>query len=109
MMGPMQTRDTKLFHYGINLEKRVRASNPLRRIDKLVDFSFVRERVKGLYGHDGHESEDPIVVMKLMLLLFLDDVGSERELMQIVNERMDYLWFLRFDLDEEVPHHSVLS
>src|SRR5262247_2556178 len=109
MMGPTQQRESKLFHYGVNLEKRVRSNNPLRRIEEAVDFSFVREAVKSFYGSDGHESEDPIVVMKLMLLLFLDDVGSERELMQIVNERMDYLWFLRFDLDDEAPNHSVLS
>ena len=91
-MGPSQERETKLFHYGINLEKRVRPNNPLRQIDAVVDFRFVRDEVKELYGSDGHESEDPIVIMKLMLLLFLDNVSSERELMRIVAERMDYLW-----------------
>jgi len=109
MMGPSQERETKLFHYGINLEKRVRSNNPLRQVDAVVDFRFVRDEVKDLYGSDGHESEDPIVIMKLMLLMFLDNVSSERELMRIVGERMDYLWFLRFDLDDEIPNHSVLS
>lgn len=108
-MGPSQERETKLFHYGINLEKRVRANNPLRAIEEVVDFRFVREKVRGLYGKDGHESEDPIVIMKLMLLLFLDNIGSERELMRIVGERLDYLWFLKMDLDDEIPNHSVLS
>jgi transposase len=75
----------------------------------VVDFSFVREAVKHLYGNDGHESEDPIVIMKLMLLLFLENISSERELMRIVGERIDYLWFLKMDLDDEIPHHSVLS
>jgi transposase len=109
MMGAIQQRDSKLFHYGVNLERRVRSNNPLRRIDEAVDFGFVREAVQGFYGSDGNESEDPIVIMKLMLLLFLDDVASERELMKIVNERLDYLWFLHFDLDDEAPDHSVLS
>ena len=36
----------------------------------------------------GHESEDPIVIMKLMLLLFMDNISSERELMRIVEERL---------------------
>jgi hypothetical protein len=57
-----------------------------------VDFRFVRPAVAKFYGRDGHESEDPIVIMKLALLLFLDDVSSERELMRIVGERLDYLW-----------------
>ena len=109
MMGPTQERETKLFHYGINLEKRIRGNNPLRQIDAAVDFRFVREKVKDLYGRDGHESEDPIVIMKLMLLLFMDNISSERELMRIVGERLDYLWFLRMDLDDEIPNHSVLS
>ena len=109
MIGPIQQTEPTLFHYGVNLEKRVRSNNPLRAIKKAVDFSFVRKRVAGFYGRDGHESEDPIVIMKLMLLLFLDNVHSELELMRIVEERLDYLWFLDFELDQEVPNHSVLS
>jgi transposase len=109
MIGPVQQSEPKLFHYGINLEKRVRTNNPLRGIKGSVDFSFVRARVGSFYGKDGHQSEDPIVILKLMLLLFMDDVSSERELMRIVGERLDYMWFLDFDLDDEIPNHSVLS
>jgi len=109
MIGPIQEREAKLFHYGVNLEKRVRSNNPLRAVKAAVDFGFVRKRVGSFYGKDGHESEDPIVIMKLMLLLFMDNVSSERELMRIVGERLDYLWFLELDLDDEIPNHSVLS
>jgi transposase len=91
------------------LEKRVRANNPLRKVKAAVDFSELRKKVACFYGKDGHQSEDPIVIMKLMLLLFLDNISSERELMRIVGERLDYLWFLEFDLDDEIPNHSVLS
>jgi hypothetical protein len=47
--------------------------------------------------------------MKMMFLLFYDNVASERELMNIIPERLDYLWFLGYGLDDEVPNHSVLS
>ena len=103
MMGPIQESESKLFHYEIILEKRVRSNNPLRAIAKAIDFGFVREEVKGFYGKKGHESEDPIVIMKLMLLLFLDDHASERELMRVVGERLDYLWFLGMGLEDEAP------
>jgi len=96
MMGPTRSRAPKLFHYSVNLERRVRANNPLRQIKERIDFSFIRKSVADFYGHDGHESEDPIVIVKLMLL-FMDDVSSERELMRIVEERLDYLWFLEMD------------
>jgi transposase len=81
----------------------------LRQIKEKVNFSFVRPTVAQFYGQDGHESEDPIVIVKLMLLLFMDDVPSERELIRIVGERLDYLWFLEMDLEDEIPNHSVLS
>jgi transposase len=109
MMGPTQETGLKLFHYGFSIESRVRTNNPLRRIQAAMDFGFVRDAVKDKYGKKGHKSEDPIVIMKLMLLLFFDDVPSERELMRLVAERLDYMWFLGFDLDDEIPNHSVLS
>jgi hypothetical protein len=52
-MGPTQERETKLFLYGVDLEKRVRPNKPLRQIAAAVDFSFVRAAVKHLYGNDG--------------------------------------------------------
>jgi hypothetical protein len=44
-----------------------------------------------------------------MFLLFFDDIKSERELMEVIGERLDYLWFLDYGLDEKIPDHSVLS
>ena len=44
-----------------------------------------------------------------MLLLIFYNVRSERELMDTIAERIDWLWFLGYDLDSEIPNHSVLS
>jgi hypothetical protein len=49
------------------------------------------------------------VIVKLLLLLFLYDVPSERELMEQLRVRLDFLWFLGFDLDTDIPDRSVLS
>lgn len=81
------------FSYQVNLEKRVRPDHPLRRVLEVVDFSFVRQEVAGYYGRNGPESVDPVILLKLMFLLFWDNVASERELMGVVRERLDYLWF----------------
>jgi len=108
MMG-VHTEQKSLFSYSVNLEKRIRSDNPLRRIAEVIDFSFVREEVRELYGRNGNESVDPEIILKLMFLLFLDNVKSERELMRMIPERLDYLWFLGYGLDDEVPNHSVLS
>src|SRR6476659_5656267 len=108
MMGQRKS-DPQLFNYAVNLEKRVRANHPLRQVKAAIDLSFVREEVAHCYGKNGSESVAPEVILKMMFLLFFDDIASERELMEVIGERLDYLWFLDYGLDERVPDHSVLS
>ena len=69
----------------------------------VLDLGFVRGQVAGFYGNNGNVSVDPVIIIKLMLLLFLDDVRSERELMRIVPLRLDYLWFLGYGLEDRSP------
>jgi hypothetical protein len=49
MMG-RQTDQKELFSYSVDLDKRVRADNPLRAVGARVDFTFVREEVKEFYA-----------------------------------------------------------
>ena len=108
MMG-QQKSERELFNYAVNLEKRVRSDHPLRAVAAAIDFAFVREEVAQCYGTKGNVSVDPEVILKMMFLLFYDDVASERELMKVIAERLDYLWFLGYGLEDEIPDHSVLS
>jgi len=108
MMG-QQKSEAQLFNYAVNLEKRVRSNHPLRKVKAAIDFGFVREAVAHCYGKNGNESVAPEVILKMMFLLFFDDIKSERELMEVIGERLDYLWFLDYGLDEKIPDHSVLS
>jgi transposase len=108
MMG-QQKSERELFSYAVNLEKRVRSDHPLRAVAAAIDFRFVREEVARCYGRKGNVSVDPEVILKMMFLLFFDDVASERELMKVIAERLDYLWFLGYGLEDEIPDHSVLS
>jgi transposase len=109
MMSYQDPPQRKLFYIGINLDKRIRKDHPLRKIRELIDFDFIYKEVKDKYGYNGNESIPPPVILKLMLLLVLYNVRSERELMETLGERLDWLWFLDFDLDTETPNHSVLS
>jgi transposase len=95
MMG-IHEGQKELFTYGVNLDRRVRADHPLRAICSTIDFGFVRAEVAGCHGRNGNESVDPVVIIKLMFVLFFDNVKSERELMRMLPERLDYLWFLGF-------------
>lgn len=108
-MGFQQEPQNSLFSFNVNLEKRVRSNHPLRKVLNAVDFDFSYSEVKKLYGQNGNESVPPPVILKLMLLLVFYNVRSERELMETVPERLDWLWFLGYDLDSAIPNHSVLS
>ena len=108
MMGKHRAQKN-LFNYCVDLDQRVRAKHPLRKVLQMVDFSFVREEVKDRYGIKGNTGIDPEIILKLIFLLFWDDIRSERELMLILPERLDYLWFLGYGLDDDIPNHSVLS
>src|SRR5262249_56918073 len=99
MMGKPQRREEKLFYVGLTLEDRVPADHLLRQIDRAIDFGFVRAEVAHLYGVNGHESLDPALVLRVMLLMFLDNVRSEREFMRQLPLRLDWLWFCRLELD----------
>jgi transposase len=109
MMGYQELPQGSLFYTNINLEKRIRINHPLRKIDQFIDFDFVYKEVEDKYGFNGNISVPPPVILKLMLLLIFYNVRSERELMDTLPERLDWLWFLGYDLDSEIPNHSVLS
>ena len=81
MMG-FKSGQKELFSYSVDLDQRVHSEHPLRKVSEVLDFGFVREQTACFYGRNGNESVDPVVVMKLMFLLFYDNINSERELMQ---------------------------
>lgn len=109
MMGHEDGFQPKLFYHQINLEQKVPKNHLLRKIQEQIDFDFIYHEVKDYYGDNGNVSIPPPVILKMMLLLILYNVRSERELMDTIPLRLDWLWFLGYDLDNEVPDHSVLS
>ena len=109
MMGKPNHLEPKLFYHGFSLEQRIPADHPLRQVEQLVDFQFVRSQVAHLYGERGNESIDPAVILKFMFLLYYENIKSERALMDQLPLRLDWLWFCGYDLDETTPGHSVIS
>ena len=109
MMGHQPPPQPSLFYTGINLETRIRSDHVLRKVARMVDFDFVYQEVKDRYGYNGNVSVAPPMILKLMMLLVLYNVRSERELMATLPERLDWLWFLGLELDSQIPDHSVLS
>ena len=61
------------------------------------------------YAAGGRPSIDPVVFFKLQLVMFFEDIRSERLLMRQVADRLSVRWYLGYDLDEQLPDHSSRS
>jgi len=108
MMG-VNEKQTELWVEPVNLARRIPEDHFLRKLNRALDLNFVRHETASYYGKNGNASVDPVIIMKMMLLLFLDNVKSERELMRIIPFRIDYLWYLGYGFEDVIPNHSVLS
>ena len=109
MLGKQTQLQPKLFYTSFSLEQRIHQDHPLRKVKDRIDFSFIRSEVKGLYGYNGNQSIDPTVILKLMFLLFYENVPSERALANQLPVRLDWLWFCDYDIEDKTPNHSVIS
>ena len=94
----------------ITIEDLVPKDHFLRKIERLIDFSFVYDEVKHLYSsNNGRPCTDPVALVKYLLIGFLYGIGSERRIEQEIQVNAAYRWFLGLDLDEKVPDHSTIS
>src|SRR5680860_1085156 len=98
----------KLF-LSFRLSDRIPKENLYRRLRETLDLSFLYKDTKELYGRTGNPSIDPVVFFKLLITGYLEDITSDRKLVEHCSMRMDVLYFLGYDLDEELPWHSTIS
>ena len=107
MQGKKQLKE-KLF-LQFQLSDRVPEDNFYRRLDKVLDLSFLRKETSQYYGKEGQASIDPVVFFKLILVGYLENLESDRKIIENSRLRLDILYYLGYDLDEELPWHSTLS
>src|SRR5690606_29155030 len=107
MQGKKQYQE-KLF-MSFQLSDHVPEDNFYRRLKELIDFKFLYKQTSSYYGKEGQKSVDPVVFMKLMLVGYLENLNSDRRIVNTAKLRLDILYFLGYNLDEELPWHSTLS
>jgi transposase len=108
MMGT-KVRSFSPLPHDISLEDLVPEDHFYRRLEARLDLSFVRDLVGPLYANGGRPSVDPVVFFKLQLVMFFEDIRSERQLMGVVSDRLSLRWYLGYDLFEPLPDHSSLT
>jgi transposase len=109
-MGAVKGRAATLQVEMVCLDELVSADDRYRRLDELVNWSFVREAAASCYADDvGRPSVDPIVLVKLMVVAALEGIGSARELVRVAGMRLDLRRFLGYGFTERLPAHQTLS
>ncbi len=98
----------KLFN-DFRLSERVPEENFYRRLKGVVDLNFLYALTNDFYGSSGQKSIDPVVFFKLCLVGYLENIISDRKLIEHCSMRLDILYFLGYDIDEELPWHSTIS
>ncbi len=92
MMGKKERTFAPLIN--MSLEELVPQDQFYRHVERTLDLSFVREFVHGTYAGAGRPSIDPVVFFKLQLVMFFEDIRSERLLMKHAADRLSVLWYL---------------
>ena len=108
MMGRQGGDQAKLF-YQFCLEDRVPADHLLRKIDRFLDLSTLREQLAPFYSPVGRPSIDPELMIRMLVVGYCFAIRSERRLCEEVDLNLAYRWFCRLGLEGAVPNHSTFS
>lgn len=105
----LKPRSPQESFYGSYLyDKIVPQNHLLRKINQVVDFSFVNELVKDRYTPDfGRPAEDPEFMLRLCLLQYLYG-DSDREVIGNARINLAYKYFLGLAVDEDVPDDTTI-
>lgn len=107
MLGKKDLEE-KLF-FSFSLTKHVPEDNFYRRLKKVLDLHFLYDMVKPYYGTEGQKSIDPTVFFRLLLAGYLENIHSDRKLIEHASMRLDILYFVDHNIDESLPWHSTIS
>ncbi len=107
MQGKKQSSEKLFTHF--QLSDRVPAENFYRRLKEVLHLQWLYKATRKYYGSEGQQSIDPVVFFKLLLIGYLENLASDRRIINTVSMRLDMLYFTGYDIDEPLPWHSTLS
>jgi len=82
----------------------------LKRVDRVLDLSWLRDEVADCYCSDnGRPSIDPEAALRLMLAGFFAGIVHDRKLMREAQVNLAMRWFAGYRLHEQLPDDSSLT
>ena len=95
--------------YQVHLNDLVANDNFYRKLNSTLDLHFLYQATASYYGEEGQESIDPVVFFKICLVGYLNNINSDRRLIEYCSNCLDIRLYLKYDLDEQLPWHSTIS
>ena len=94
----------------IDIDMLVPKDHLLRKIEKVMDYDWLYERLNPLYNNKvGRPGTDPVVLIKMVLIQHLFGIPSLRQTWRECDVNVAYRWFLGYDLLEHIPHFATVS
>ncbi len=108
MMGRLQ-RDQGQFFYSFCLDAVVPPGHLVRRLDRVLDLSWLHSMLAPYYSHTGRPSIDPELMLRMLIIGYVFAIRSERRLCEEVHLNLAYRWFCGLGLNGQVPDHATSS
>ena len=94
----------------IDIDSLVPADHLLRKIEKVMDYEWLYERLDPYYCHDnGRPGTDTVVLIKMVLIQHLFGIPSLRQTYREIQVNLAYRWFLGYGLLDDIPHFATVS
>ncbi len=82
----------------------------VRKIEKVMDYEWLYERLERYYCPDkGRPGTDPVVLIKMVLIQHLFGIPSLRQTYERICDTISYRWFLGYSLLDSIPHFATVS
>ena len=79
----------------------------MRRIDRFLDLSDVRQKLKSFYCSIDRPSIDPELMIRMLIVGYCLAIRSERRPCEEVHLNLAYRWLCRLGLEGKNPDHST--
>ena len=94
----------------VDLDMLVPKDHLLRKIERVMDYEWLYQRLDPYYRHDrGRPGTDPVVLIKMVLIQHLFGIPSLRQTYQRIGDTLSYRWFLGYGLLDKIPHFATVS
>src|ERR1043166_4160141 len=108
MMGRLKHDQGQLF-YSFCLEDVVPSDHRVREIAAVLDLSWVHGELAPYYSNLGPPSIDPVLMIRMLIVVYVFAIRSERLLCREVQVNLAYRWFCGLSIEDKIPDHSSFS